>query len=151
MALEVQHGRLPCLVVPSRVERDAVSSRNAFVAFRRKLRPGAAEGEVDVEEDGAYGHRLSSSNQRTPSMCLRMYLLSNAQATVCPTVQPRARSRSSPSSDVSRSSLCKRSDLLYPNSWSRTIGATANSRSPTSGFGSIASHGSRCAARTLSP
>ena len=38
-----------------------------------------------------------------------------------------------------------------PSSPERTIGATANSRSAASGFGSITSHGSRSAATTFSP
>ena len=72
-------------------------------------------------------------------------------ATVCAIVQPRARSRSSPSSDVSRSKRWRTSRFDSPSSNERTIGATANSRSPTSGFGSMTSHGSRSAASTLSP
>ena len=35
--------------------------------------------------------------------------------------------------------------MLWPSSGERTIGAAENSRSPASGFGSITSHGSRCA------
>ena len=51
---------------------------------------------------------------------------------------------------VNRFSLATTSFWECPScSKSRMIGATANSRSPVRGFGSIASHGSRCAASTF--
>ena len=89
--------------VAARVEGDAVARGDARIAVGGELGPGAAEREVDVEEDCA---QTSSRVLQQPADRLEMRRqvasLSNAHAIVWPIVQPRARSRSSPSSDVSR-------------------------------------------------
>src|SRR6185437_2204559 len=150
VALDPLHRPLARLAVAGRVELEAEALAQAAVALGPELRPRAGDREVDVEENGAQHHEASSS-QRAVSTCVCRCSPSNAQATVWPIVQPRARSRSRPSSETSRSKRYSTSVREWPSSLERTIGATPNSRSPTSGFGSIASHGSRCAARTLSP
>ena len=100
MPLQVDERRLARVVVARRVEVEAVPLAGADVALRAELRAGAGEREVDVEEDGA---ELSSSSQ-LDDLHVRVDDVAAHHATVCAIVQPRARSRSSPSSAQSRSS-----------------------------------------------
>src|SRR6478672_7308100 len=53
MSLDVQCRGFARLLVARHVERCTVPRRDARIAVRRELRPGTAEREVDVEEDGA--------------------------------------------------------------------------------------------------
>src|SRR6266511_2846664 len=80
--LQVEDCSLARLLVATRIESKAVSRRDARVALRRQLRPGTAEREIDVEQNCPQRHQRESWSQRTLSMCVRMYVLSNAQATV---------------------------------------------------------------------
>src|SRR5437764_878275 len=135
--------RVPAgLVVAVRGEVEAEVRPEPAIALGPEVRARLREREVDVEDDG-----LDHSSHSATRSCHAPL----DQATVWATVQPRARSRSRPSSDVSRSKRYRTSRLASPSSRERTIGATANSRSPASGFGSMTSHGSRSAASTLSP
>ena len=72
MTFEVEDRGLARIVVAARVERDPVARSNARVAIRGELGPGTAEGEVDVEEDGAQHHSASSRSQPTVSRCVPM-------------------------------------------------------------------------------
>src|SRR5581483_7509683 len=145
MALQVDERGVARLRVAHAVEDEPESLRAADVALGHQLGTRPREREVDVEEN-----RLQRSHD-TVSRCDSIHWLPPDHATVCAIVQPRARSRSSPSSLVSRSSRYSASRLVCPSSKERTIGATENSRSPASGFGSMASHGSRWAASTFCP
>ena len=96
--------------VARRVELEPEARAQPLVALGPELRPGPGDREVDVEEDGAQ-HHAASSSQRAVSTCVAVELAPSAQATVCAIVQPRARSRSRPSSAVSRSKRWRTSAL----------------------------------------
>src|SRR5215211_1785197 len=149
VALQLGQRVPPSLVVPRGVELEREAPPEAAVALGTEIRPGLHEREVDVEDDGTQRAHASSTHFAVSKWRTRSWL-SNAHASVCAIVQPRARSRSSPSSETRRSKRCSTARRPCPSSDDRTIGAIANSRSPSSGFGSMASHGSRCAASTFS-
>ena len=112
MALEVEDRRLPRLLVERGIEHDAVTPGDACVPLGRELGSGTAEREVDVEEDRPDRRHATSSSQRTVCRCVGWYSLSNPHAMVCPIVQPRARSRSRPRSEVTLSRRYSASRLL---------------------------------------
>ena len=94
----------------------------------------------------------ASSSQRAVSTCVSWSSPSNAHASVCAD-RPAARALAveaelgaEPVEAVEHVAL-RVAELAA----SARSARAPNSRSPTSGFGSITSHGSRCAARTLSP
>src|SRR5207248_1013390 len=62
MALEIQRRSLASLLVTRNVELDAVSRRDTCIPLRRQLGPGAAEREVDVEENGARQSHTGAGN-----------------------------------------------------------------------------------------
>ena len=72
MALEVLDRRFARLVVAARVQRDPVPPGDARVTLCGQLRPGTAEREVDVEEDGLQGHSASSNSHLTVSICVSL-------------------------------------------------------------------------------
>ena len=95
MAAQVDQGGIASRLVAGGVEREPVALACAHVALRPELGPGPRKREVDVEENGP---------QLSHSTVLVWWLAPSAQATVCTIVQPRARSRSRPSSAQRRSS-----------------------------------------------
>jgi hypothetical protein len=79
----------------------------------------------------------------------------NAFCSTRPSVQPIARCRSKPSTSVSRSKRRSTARVTLPVATTSShrlssAGSSSKPGSPASGFGSIASHGWRCPARTLS-
>ena len=81
-------------VVAGRVEVEAETTAERAVALRAEIGTRLGEREVDVEHD-RFDHNSHSATWSCHAPL--------DHATVCAIVQPRARSRSSPSSDVSRS------------------------------------------------
>src|SRR6476619_4639352 len=96
------------------IEVEAEALAEPPVSLRPELRPRPGDREVDVEENRPEVH-VPSSNHCTVSRCVRLKSLSPAHATVCAIAQPRARSRSRSSSDVSRSKRCKTSRFEWPS------------------------------------
>src|SRR4029078_963166 len=80
MPLEVQRRRLARVVIAIRVEREPVARGAARTPVARELGPGAAQREVDVEQDRAHAHQAPSASQRATSTFLAMITPSMEQA-----------------------------------------------------------------------
>src|SRR3954454_23232161 len=78
-------------------EVEAETRAEPAVALGAEIGSRLRESEVDVEDDRLQRHAASSS-QRADSTWARLRSVSSVHATVCAIVQPRARSRSRPSS-----------------------------------------------------
>ena len=137
MPLEIDERGVSRVLVPRRVERETVPLAAADVALGHQLRPGLREREVDVEEHRAKAHLVLQ--QPVHRLHLRSRLVAPAR--------PRHRLRDRPALRALAvevelraqpvEAIERRRASMWPSSDERTIGATENSRSPASGFGSI--------------
>src|SRR2546423_7200645 len=148
VALDALDGPLARRRVARRVELQPEALTESLVPLRPELRPGPGDREVDVEEDGL-DHQRASSSQRAVSTWVWWSSPSEAQATVCAIVHPRARSGSRPSSAVSRSKRRRTSRFEWPSSRERTTGAMPSPLSTARGLRAHRSPGARCAERAL--
>src|SRR5436309_3150571 len=122
VALDALDGPLAGGRVTRRVQLQPKSLAESLVPLGPELRPRPGDRKVDVEEDGL-DHQRASNSQRAVSTWVWWSSPSEAQATVCAIVQPRARSRSRPSSAVSRSKRRRTSRFEWPSSRERAAGA----------------------------
>ena len=151
MALQVDERRVARRLVARRVEREPVPLAAADVALGHQLRPRLREREVDVEENGAQAHAVLQ--EPLHGLDVRVDVVAAARPRDRLRDRParaRGRGRARARRTAGRGGRARRA-CECPSSNERTIGATENSRSPASGFGSMTSHGSRCAASTFSP
>ncbi len=53
MTLDLGEGRRPCLLVPGRIEVEAVAEPEPVVTLRPEVRPRPGQREIDIEDDCA--------------------------------------------------------------------------------------------------
>ena len=146
VALDPLHRPLARLAVARGIELEAEALAQTAIALGTELRPRARDREVDVEED-CLQHHDASSSQRAVSTCVCRCSPSNAQAMVWPIVQPRARSRSRPSSDDEPVEAVEH--VAYASGRARASGRSARPR--TRARRPAASGRSRATARAVPP